>query len=156
MDPTIPTLSEWAGGASAMRALTARFYARVAEHPVLAPVFAGMAPHHAEHVAAFIDEVLGGAKAYSAGGGSHAGMISRHMGRKLTLEQRSAWTGLLSETADEMGLPADPEFRAAFVGYLEWGSRLAVMNSQDGAEPPDAALPMPGWSWSSPGGPYRP
>jgi hemoglobin len=33
------------------------------------------------------------------------------------------------ETADEICLPSDPEFRAAFMGYLEWGTRLAVMNS---------------------------
>ena len=26
-------------------------------------------------------------------------------------------------------MPDDPEFRSAIVGYLEWGSRLAVINS---------------------------
>src|SRR5687767_8550484 len=30
-------------------------------------------------------------------------------------------------------LPADPEFRAALVSYLEWGTRLAVGNSQPDA-----------------------
>ncbi len=52
----------------------------------------------------------------------------------------SLWTGAvakggpLSEAADEAGLPADPEFRAALMGYAEWGTRLAVHNSQPGAE----------------------
>ena len=32
------------------------------------------------------------------------------------------------------GLPDDPEFRAALMGYAEWGTRLAVHNSQPGAE----------------------
>ncbi|WP_409463902.1 hypothetical protein [Amycolatopsis sp. GA6-003] len=32
---------------------------------------------------------------------------------------------LLLATADEVGLPADPEFRAALAGYLEWGGRRA-------------------------------
>jgi hemoglobin len=59
------------------------------------------------------------------------------------------------DTADEVGLADDPEFRARVVGYLEWGSRLAVMNSRDGAVAPDQALEMPAWTWSSPGGPYR-
>ena len=31
-------------------------------------------------------------------------------------------------------MPDDPEFRSALVGYLEWGSRLAVINSQPGAD----------------------
>ncbi len=154
--PPPPSLADWAGGPEAFARLFARFYQRVPQDPVLSPVFAGMDPHHAEHVSAFVGEVLGGPKAYSGDGGSHARMIHRHMGRHLTHEQRRAWMALLLDTADEIGLPDDPEFRAAFVGYLEWGSRLAVMNSADGAGPPDPAAPMPDWGWSSPGGPYIP
>ena len=30
--------------------------------------------------------------------------------------------------------PDDPEFRAAIMGYAEWGTRLAVHNSQPGAQ----------------------
>jgi hemoglobin len=51
-------------------------------------------------------------------------------------------------------LPDDPEFRSALVAYLEWGSRLAVLNSQPGAEAVVDA-PMPKWDWGVPGGPYR-
>ena len=40
----------------------------------------------------------------------------------------------MSLAADDAGLPDDPEFRAALVGYLEWGTRLAMHNSQPGAE----------------------
>ena len=83
-------------------------------------------------------------------------MIGHHLGRVLSHEQRRAWIALLLDTADEVGLPDDPEFRASFVGYLEWGTRLAVMNSQPGVEPPADNPPMPAWNWSSPGGPYQP
>jgi hemoglobin len=151
-----PTLAAWAGGAEAFRRLFERFYERVGDHEILAPVFAGMDPHHAQHVAAFVAEVLGGLPTYTMAGGSHAGMITRHLHRKLTHDQRRAWVALLIDTADELRLPDDPEFRASFIGYLEWGSRLAVMNSQDGVDPPEPNLPMPAWNWSSPGGPYRP
>jgi hemoglobin len=41
---------------------------------------------------------------------------------------------LLLETADELQLPSDPEFRSAIVAYLEWGSRLAVIDSALPAE----------------------
>jgi hemoglobin len=152
----VPTLAEWAGGDALLRRLFNRFYERVRQDADLAPVFASMDPRHAEHVAAFVTEVLGGPNAYSAQGGSHAGMIAKHMGRKLTQQQRRAWITLLLDTADEIGLPDDPEFRASFVAYLEWGSRLAVMNSREGADQPDADLPMPAWTWTSPGGPYEP
>ena len=152
--PTVPTLAEWAGGPDALLGLLRRFYEKVPDEPLLAPVFAQMDPHHFSHVAAFIGEVLGGPTAYSEAGGSHAHMIGRHLGRHLTQAQRHRWMELLLETADEVGLPADPEFRSAFVGYLEWGSRIAVINSQDGVVEPSQSLPMPQWNWGPPGGPY--
>ena len=114
-----------------------------------------MDPHHAAHVAAFITEVFGGPGAYTEKGGSHAHMIGRHLGRHLTEDLRKRWLALMLETADEVGVPDDPEFRAAFVGYLEWGTRLAVLNSQDGVAPPPESAPMPQWNWGPPGGPWR-
>lgn len=154
MTDVVPTLSEWAGGQAAFEKLTATFYSKVPAHPVLAPVFAGMQPAHATHVAAFIAEVFGGPKAYTALGGSHAAMIAHHFNRHLTQAQRKAWVGLMLETADAVGLPDDPEFRAAFVGYIEWGTRLARLNSQDGAQGVDDNAPMPQWDWGPPGGPW--
>jgi hemoglobin len=151
---SMPTLAEWVGGLESLRALTRRFYEKVPQDPLLAPVFARMDPHHADHVAAFITEVFGGPKAYSAAGGSHAHMIGRHLGRHLNEELRKRWLALMIETADEVGVPSDPEFRAAFVGYLEWGTRLAVINSQDGVEAPPEDAPMPAWNWGPPGGPW--
>ncbi len=154
MAEDIPTLAAWAGGLPAFEKLTTAFYAKVPDHPVLAPVFAGMAPKHAQRVAAFITEVFGGPKAYSEDGGSHAGMIAHHLNRHLTEDQRKAWVALMLDTADEVGLPDDPEFRAAFVGYIEWGTRLARINSQDGAEGEAADAPLPAWGWGPPGGPW--
>ena len=152
---SIPTLAEWVGGLESLRALTKRFYEKVPRDALLAPVFARMDPHHADHVAAFITEVFGGPRAYSADGGSHAQMIGRHLGRHLNEELRKRWFDLMLETADEVGVPSDPEFRAAFVGYLEWGTRLAVLNSQDGVTPPPQDAPMPAWNWGPPGGPWQ-
>ena len=152
----VPTLAEWAGGPEALARLTRAFYAKVPQDPVLAPVFAAMSPDHPAHVAAFIGEVFGGPAAYTALGGGHATMIGHHLGRHLTEAQRRRWVEVMLDTADEVGLPADPEFRAAFVGYLEWGTRLAVLNSAEGAQPPPASSPMPTWNWGPPGGPYIP
>jgi hemoglobin len=153
-DRKIPTLFDWAGGFEGFRRLANLFYEKIPSDPVLAPVFAGMDPQHAEHVAAFISEVFGGPKTYTSSGGSHAVMIGKHLGRRLTHLQRKRWIDLMLETADDVGLPDDPEFRSAFLGYLEWGTRLAVMNSQDGVSPPADDPPMPAWNWGPPGGPY--
>jgi len=81
-------------------------------------------------------------------------MVERHLDRQLTQEQRRRWVGLLLETADEVGIPDDPAFRSALVGYLEWGSRLAVINSQPSATVDRHSL-MPRWGWGEVKGPYR-
>ena len=154
MNPT-PTLLEWMGGLPRLRQLTSVFYSRVPRDPLLAPVFANMSPTHVEHVADFIAEVFGGPKTYSEQHGGHHAMIRKHMGRALTEQQRKRWMTLLLECADEVGVPTDPEFRSAFVSYIEWGTRLAVINSQPGADVSGDA-PMPAWGWGEAKGPYIP
>jgi hemoglobin len=150
----IPTLYEWAGGTPALERLTEHFYTAVRADALLGPVFAHMHGEHPRFVAAFIAEVFGGPASYSASRGGHPHMIAQHLGRRLTQEQRRRWVEMLLASADAVGLPDDPEFRSAFVAYLEWGTRLAVINSQPGAEVV-ADAPMPKWGWGVPGGPYQ-
>jgi hemoglobin len=149
----MPTLYEWLGGAPALSTLFDRFYEKVSHDPVLAPVFAHMPPDHPQHVAAWLGEVFGGPPAYSTTYGDHHHMIGRHLGREITEEQRRRWVTMLLDTADEVGLPADAEFRASLVGYLEWGSRLAMMFSASTDAPP-VPEPMPTWDWAKP--PWEP
>ena len=118
-DTAAPTLYEWLGGKPALDALLTRFYQRVAEDPLLAPVFARMSSEHAAHVSAFIAEVFGGPATYSAQHGGHPNMVRHHLGLALDEKKRKRWIDLLCECADERGVPDDPEFRSAFVAYLE-------------------------------------
>ncbi len=154
MSTTTPTLYDWLGGIDALTRLTTRFYERVRDDALLAPVFAHMGADHPAHVAAFLAEVLGGPADYSASHGGHPHMIRQHLDRHLTQPLRRRWVELLLETADELAMPDDPEFRSALVGYLEWGSRLAVINSQDGASV-DEHAPMPRWGWGEVKGPWK-
>ncbi|HEV8693523.1 MAG TPA: group II truncated hemoglobin [Lysobacter sp.] len=148
-----PSLYDWAGGAEALERLTTLFYGKVRSDPLLQPVFAQMGEDHPRHVARFIAEVFGGPSVYSEQHGGHAAMIHHHLNRHLQEPQRRRWVQLLLDTADEAGLPDDPEFRSAFVAYVEWGSRLAVINSQPGAEVTEDQ-PMPRWGWGEAKGPY--
>jgi hemoglobin len=61
----------------------------------------------------------------------------------------------MCRTADDAGLPAGPEFRAALVGYLEWSTRLALTNSQPDAQQPPPQAPVPQWGWGF-APPYQP
>jgi hemoglobin len=153
-DSSIPTLYEWCGGEEAIERLTTVFYGRVLADEVLGPIFAGMSPDHPKHVALWLGEVFGGPKTYTQELGGYAHMLSKHINLMLKEEQRVRWTQLIASSADEAGLPSDPEFRSAFVAYIEWGTRLALANSQEGATPPLQA-PVPRWGWGE-APPYTP
>lgn len=156
-DQKIPTLYEWAGGQAALEKLTSVFYDKVLKDELLYPVFKNMSPEHSKHVAHFIGEVFGGPKVYTENDkGSHANMVAHHIGKMLDETKRKRWMALLLESADEIGLADDPEFRSALVGYLEWGSRIAVLNSTTTENPIKESEPMPKWGWGEPGGPYIP
>lgn len=155
MSNKIPTLYKWAGGNEVLEKLTKLFYEKVLQDDIVGPVFRNMSPEHSQHVAHFIGEVFGGPALYTQGDkGSHATMVGHHIGRMLDETKRKRWLQLLLESADEIGLAADPEFRSALVGYLEWGSRIAVLNSVTTENPIKEGEPMPKWGWGETGGPY--
>jgi len=142
-----PTLFEWAGGFPALLRMTHIFYSKyVPQDPLVGPLFARMSPDHPERVAAWLTEVFGGPDFYSKRYGGYSRMISEHVGKCITEEQRARWVQMLCQSAEDAKLPNDAEFRAAFVAYLEWGSRIGKENSQQNALPPPN-MPVPRWWW---------
>ena len=153
-EKSTPTLYEWCGGAPALERLTSVFYGRVDDDAILGPIFAGMDTEHPKHVALWLGEVFGGPKMYTQEHGGYPHMLSKHINLGLKEEQRVRWVQLIAASADEAGLPSDPEFRSAFIAYVEWGTRIALANSQEGATPPPQA-PVPRWGWGE-APPYNP
>ncbi len=81
-------------------------------------------------------------------------MLHKHVGLGITNEQRFRFASLMNVAADDAEMLADPEFRSALVAYLEWGTRLALGNSQPGATVV-AHAPVPRWGWGE-APPYKP
>jgi truncated hemoglobin YjbI len=67
---------------------------------------------------------------YSRELGGYAAMVNKHRNLGISVEQRRRFVETMSVAADDAGLPDDPEFRSALLAYLEWGTRLALQNSQ--------------------------
>jgi hemoglobin len=150
-----PTILEWAGGPDAFRRWLDVFYDLVEQDPLLAPVFGGaVSAEHRRAVTAWWAEVMGGPPRYTEDEGGYEHMLAKHRGLAITAEQRLRFVTLLSRAADTSGLPDDPELRAALMGYAEWGSRLALANSQADAAPAEHA-PVPRWGWGV-APPYQP
>jgi hemoglobin len=151
----VPTLYEWAGGRPAIGRMIDRFYDRVELDDLLSPFFpGGVSAEHRQHVTTWWCEVFGGPAEYTERLGGYATMLAHHRDLGITAEHRFRFASLMSLAADDADLPSDPEFRAALVGYLEWGTRLAMSNSQPGA---DVILqaPVPHWGWGV-APPYQP
>ncbi len=107
--PAQATLFQWAGGFPALLRLTRRFYeVHVPQDPLLSGLFSRMSPDHPERVASWIGQVFGGPPAYSERYGEYDRMISQHLDKALTPEQRARWVPLLARSADEPGFPATP------------------------------------------------
>lgn len=149
-----PTLYEWAGGRDAFDRMINAFYNRVERDDLLSPFFpGGVHEDHRRNVAAWWSEVFGGPAAYTELGG-YERMLNKHLHLGITEEQRFRFASLMSLAADDAAMPGDPEFRSALVAYLEWGTRLALGNSQEGAQVAEHA-PVPRWGWGE-AQPYQP
>jgi len=150
-----PTIYEWAAGRPAFERWFDAFYDLVEGDDELSAVFGGLVTEeHRRHVTTWWCEVMGGPDAYTTDHGGYEHMLARHRGLAITGEQRLRFVTLLSRAADAAELPADPEFRAALMGYAEWATRLAVHNSQPGADVAEHA-PVPRWGWGV-APPYQP
>ena len=147
---SVPSLYEWLGGAAALDRLTSAFYTEVLKDELLYPLFKDMDKHHPHFVALWLGEVFGGPDTYSTERGDYRHMVSRHLGKHISEAQRRRWVNLMMDAADAVELPADPSFRAAFASYIEWGTRLAEINSQPGRAAYDAPIPQWGWGVTPP------
>src|SRR3954468_17859538 len=87
-------------------------------------------------------------------------MLAHHRGLGITPGQRHRFASTMSLAADDAGLPADPEFRAALIGDVEWaarpGARGAPLGVRGGGPPPGHAqltAGRPGRGRAGPGPP---
>jgi hemoglobin len=150
-----PTLFDWAGGEEQLRRLMDAFYDRVEADELLSPYFpGGVSEKHRRNVTVWWCEVFGGPARYTSEHGGYPAMLEHHRDLAITPEERFRFVSLMSLAADDARLPDDPEFRSALLAYVEWGSRLALHNSQPGAGVVERA-PVPRWGWGE-APPYQP
>jgi hemoglobin len=152
----VSSLYDWAGGEAAFVRLINAFYDRVEVDALLSPLFpGGVTKQHRVHVIAWWCEVFGGPTRYSDELGGYERMLAKHHNLAITPEQRFRFASLMSLAADDAELPKDPEFRSAFVAYIEWGTRLARHNSQPGPRSSSTRRSRAGWGEAPPFHPWQ-
>jgi len=143
-----PTVYEFAGGAPAFLALAAAHHERCLADPELSHPFShGVNPEHIERLAAYWAEVFGGPARYSAAHGGHSTMIGIHAGKGAGEDYGPRFVACFMQAVDDVGLPADPDFRAALRSYMEWATQEVISYAPSGSEVP-AERATPHWSWN--------
>ncbi|HKE76453.1 MAG TPA: group II truncated hemoglobin [Acidimicrobiales bacterium] len=144
----MPTMYEFAGGEDGLHRLEERFYSLVLADDLLQPLFGAGQPQHVDHLTAFTAESFGGPDRFSRELGFQH-LIDVHRGLHITEPQRRRFVELYLRALDEVGIGDDPDFRAAVVEHLEFGTRVALQNSN--AESDDDLHPLrevPRWTWA--------
>ena len=103
--------------------------------------------HHVDHLTAFTAESFGGPDRFTRELG-FAHLIDVHRGLAITAEQRSRFVDLYLAALDAADMPRDEAFREAVRSHLEFGSKVAMQNSN--ATTDDELHPLrqvPRWTW---------
>jgi hemoglobin len=141
------TLYEHAGGDEGLHRLEDVFYTKVLDDPLLQPLFGAGKPDHVDHLTWFTAESFGGPDRFTRELG-FAYLIDVHRNLKITEAQRTRFVELYIQALDEVGMPADEPFRQAVREHVEFGSQVAMQNSN--ATTNDDLHPLrkvPRWTW---------
>ncbi|WP_238006910.1 group II truncated hemoglobin [Dactylosporangium sp. AC04546] len=143
------TLYEHAGGTEGLHRLEEHFYASMLADPLLQPLFGAGRPGHVEHLTWFTAESFGGPDRFTEELG-FAHLIDVHRNLRITEEQRRRFVELYMAALDVVGLPDDGPFRDAVRSHVEFGSQVAMQNSN--ATTDDELHPIrevPIWTWDA-------
>jgi hemoglobin len=143
-----PTLYEFAGGETAFLELARAHHARCLADPELNHPFShdDQHPQHVERLAAYWAEALGGPPTFSETCGDESSVLAMHSGNGPMDDLGERFLACFVGAMDDVGLPADPEFREAMRAYMRWAVDNVLSYSPIGSVVPDG-VPMPRWGW---------
>ncbi len=129
------SLYEAMGGSETFRKLVAGFYTRVAEDPVLAPLYpeADLGPA-ARRLQLFLEQYWGGPKTYSQQRG-HPRLRMRHAPFVIGPRERDVWLERMRSAMDDVALP--DELDAQLWDYFQRAAQFMVNHLP---EPGDAEV----------------
>jgi hemoglobin len=122
--PAIGNVYEAAGGEKTFRLLVDRFYASVANDPLLRPLYPEEDLASAtERLTLFLIQYWGGPSTYNEKRG-HPRLRMRHQPFAIGQAERDAWFGHMTAAVDSLGLA--PALRKALIDYFETASTAMV------------------------------
>lgn len=145
------TVFEAAGGNDALLALARAWHERCLEDPLVSHAFShpGQHPQHAERLAAYWAEALGGPTLYTDALGDHSHVLRIHSGNGEHEEMDTRAQRCFALALDDAGLPEDERLRSTLKDWFRWATTGMAAHPRSADEVP-SGLPLPRWSWDGP------
>ena len=141
---------EAAGGHQAILDLARAWHRRCMEDPVVSHAFShGMHPQHAERLAAYWAEALGGPTGYTGTIADHSYVLRLHAGNGEHAEMDERAQVCFGLALDDAGLPDDERLRATLKAWFRWATAGMAAYPTSPQDVP-AGLRLPVWSWDGP------
>lgn len=144
------TVYEAAGGRKAFVDLAHAWHARCLADPVVSHAFShGFHPQHAERLAAYWAQALGGPADYTASIGDESFVVRLHSGNGEHTEMDERAQICFEQALDDAGLPNEARLRAMLKEYFRWAIAAMAAYPKSAADVPPG-LNLSRWSWDGP------
>ena len=117
------TIYQAVGGDETFRRIVARFYAGVADDPLLRPLYPQSLEESERYLALFLVQYFGGPATYSAERGRPR-LRMRHLPFAIGQPERDAWMGHMRAAVEGEGLP--PAAAEALLDYFERAASFMI------------------------------
>ncbi len=145
---TMHSVFEAAGGYDGLHRLAVAWHRRVMADEVVAHAFShGFHPQHAERLAAYWAEALGGPRLYSDSYGDETAVVKMHSGNGEHGEMDRRAIACFDLALDDVGITGHDALRGVLHNYFEWATTTTMARYHESAEDVPEALSIPRWSW---------
>ena len=142
------TVYEAAGGTKGLQRLAAAWHARVMADEEVSHAFShGYRPDHAERLAAYWAEALGGPAAYTGTYGDETSVVRIHSGNGAHEEMDRRAIDCFDQALADAGLSGDDRLRQALHDYFAWATTTTMARYHRSADDVPDGLAIPHWSW---------
>ena len=142
----MPSVYEAAGGDEGILRVASAWHARVLADEVVGHAFRhGFHPEHAERLAAYWAEALGGPTTFSDTYGDESSVVRIHSGNGEHEEMDQRAIACFDQALADVG--STGPVRAVLHDYFAWATTKSMNRYPDSAEDVPDGLRVPQWSW---------
>ena len=141
------TVYEAVGGAPGVLALAHAWHRRVLEDEIVEHAFShGFRDDHAERLAAYWAEALGGPAVSTQRYGTETGVVRMHSGNGQHVEMDDHAIACFDLALADVGL-TDDRLNQVLHDYFAWATRTTMADYPRSEQDVPAGLEIPHWSW---------